>query len=210
MSNITLNPSQSAYVSYGAPNNNYNANDYLRCGIQSSIAIRYMTLVQFNLSSIPAHSIINSAALKLYSYSNLCYNALTTQLAKRCTGSWVYSTVTYNTKPATTDTNQASMTNSGYDKWYEWNIKDIAQLWSNGTANYGLWIIQADLDTTEGKCYKRTGTYVPQLAIDYTPVGMQAKVSGVWENCLAHAKSGGDWKMCQSYIKDSGTWKEAK
>ena len=208
--NIDLTPSQAVRVSYGAPNNNYDSVDNLRVGVQSSTSTRYMSLVQFDLSSIPSNSIIDSATFRMWSIDDLCWNATTTQLAKRVTSSWSQGTATYNSRPTTTDTNQASMTDGGYDEWYEWNVKDICQLWSNGTSNYGFWIIQDGLLIEKGKCFERTGSSAPQLEIDYTPVGMQAKVSGSWESCLAHAKVSGSWELCKSHINDSGTWKQAK
>ena len=159
---------QATYVSYGAQNNNYNSNDYLRAGVQSTTAIQYQTLIQFGLPSIRAGSVIDSATMRLYSYSDDCYRYETTLLAKRNTAAFTAASATYATKPATTDTDQGSCTASGYDTWYEWEIKDIVQAWVDGTSNYGLTVVQDGLTVERGKCFKKSGTYVPQLEIVYT------------------------------------------
>lgn len=198
MSTVTLTPpSQSAYVSYGDSDANLNSYDKLRVGVQSSTSIQYQAMVQFNLSSIDDYSTINSATLKLYSYSDQCYQAETTILAKRITGSWSASTVTYDMRPGTTTTHQASSTVSGYDVWYEWNVKDIVQDWVNGTANYGFYMIQDGLTTSRGKCFKRTGDYAPKLVVDYTPLNVWVHNGTAWQ----HGK--------EMYVYDGSAWRRA-
>jgi hypothetical protein len=161
--------SQATYVSYGASGNNYNHNDWLRAGVQSSSGTRYETLIAFNLSSIPTYARINSAVLRLYSFNDGdVWNNTVTLLAKRNISAFAAPSVTYATKPATTSTNQASLTKGGYDTWYEWNVKDIVQLWVNGTSNYGFTIVQDGLTTQRGKVFRKSGTYAPQLVIEYS------------------------------------------
>lgn len=173
MATITKAATQAVRVSLGAKYNNYD-NDELRVGVQSTTATQYMSLVQFDVSSISSHAVINSAYLKLYSYSDACWRASVTQLCQRVTSSWSESganAVTYNTKPSVTTANQASHTTSGnYDTWEEWNVKDIVQLWVSGTANYGFWLIQDGLTIERGKAYKDEdqGSLAPQLVISYT------------------------------------------
>ena len=182
---VTLNPSQSTYVSYGAGGNNYNGNDWLRCGVQSSTSTRYITLIQFNLSDY-ANAVVNSAKLRLYSFDDgNVWRAQTTILAKRNTGAFTASSVTYNTMPASTDAGQASCTASGYDTWYEWDVRQIVQAWLSGTANYGLTIIQDGLTTSRGKVFTKSGTYAPQLVLDYYwPVRLAASQGGISKQVL--------------------------
>lgn len=207
--NLDLTASQAVRVSYGAPNGNYEG-ALLRVGVQTDTSTRYMTLVQFDMSAIPSNSIIDAATLRLWSIDDACWNTSTTQLAQRLTSSWDKGEVTYNSiKTSMTASNQASMTNGGYQEWYEWDVKNIVQDWSDGALNYGFWLIQDGLTTQRGKCFELTG-YVPQLEIDYTPVGMQAKVSGTWEQCLAYGHSGGSFQLCKTWVKESGIWRLAK
>lgn len=161
--------SQGTYVSYGAPNNNYDANDWIRCGVQSTTSTRYIPTIEFDLSGIPSFAQIAVATLRMYSFNDgFTWNASTNIHAKRNTSAFDEGSVTYNTRPSTTDTNQALFTGGGYDTWYEWSVKDIVQAWINGTANYGFTLIQADLTTARGKCFKRTGEYAPQLYVEFT------------------------------------------
>ena len=208
MPELILNPTQSTYLSYGAANNNYSANDWIRCGVQSTTSTRYLSLFQFDLSDIPLRSIIDSAVLKLWSFDDgFTWNAETTQLAKMNIEAWAAGTATYNNRPDTTDDDQASGTNSGYNTWYSWDMQALVQSWANGNANYGLTLIQDGLTTAKGKCFKKSGVYVPKLTINYTPVGCSAKSAGVWERGLVYAKDGGVWGQGLLYSKD-GTWKQ--
>ncbi len=169
MPSITITPNQATYCSYGAQHNNYSANDWLRCGVQTSTSTRYITLIQFDVSYIPAYSTIQSAVMSLWSFDDgATWRTVTSQYAKRNTSSWSAGSVTYSTKPSTTDSNQAVMTDGEYNKWYQWNVRAIVQEWVNGTPNYGFTVIQTDLTTSRGKCYRKSGTYIPKIDITYS------------------------------------------
>ncbi len=169
MSQITRTPTQAVRVSYGAPYNNYDGQE-LRVGVQSSTSTRYMSLVQFDISAIPANSIVSSAYVKLYSFSDECWRAAATQLCQRVTSSWSEGSVTYNARPSVTTSNQSSHTTSGsYDTWEQWTVTNIVQEWVNGTSNYGLWFIQDGLTTSLGKAYHDENmSNAPILVVNYT------------------------------------------
>lgn len=170
----TLNPSQVTYVNGNWPSDNYSATDYLHAGVGSVTSKQNLTLIQFSLAQIPAGSVISSATMRLYSYNNDSYRAETTLLAKRNTSAFTASVVTYTTRPATTDANQGTCTDSGYDTWFEWNITEIARAWVTGTSNLGLTIIQSGTAIERVKCFKKSGEFMPQLVVDYmepTPPG---------------------------------------
>lgn len=166
MANFSL--AQGTYVSYGAPGNNYNNNDWLRAGVQTSSGTRYQTLIAFDISSIPTFAKVLSAALRLYSFNDGdVWNTTVTLLAQRNTSPFSAPSVTYSSKPSTTTTDQASLTKGGYDTWYVWNVKNIAQTWVNGTPNYGFTILQDGITTKRGKVFRKSGVYAPQLEIQY-------------------------------------------
>lgn len=207
--NKTLRAVKKVRVSYGAPNNTFYNNE-LRVGVQSSTATRYMSLVQFDLSEIP-YSIINSATLELYSYSDQCWQAQSTILVHQITKNWDVTDTSYNDiKGFINTSNQGSGTNSGYNVWYTYNVKNIVQDWINGTANYGFYMIQDGLAIEKGKAFHNGAEYNPKLTIDYTPVGMKAKVNGTWEDCLAYSKYNGSWVLCKAHAKHNGTWEQCK
>jgi hypothetical protein len=189
-----ITPSQSTYVSYGAPGNNYSDRDRLRAGVQSDTSTRYVTLIQFDLSSILSHSTVNSAALRLYSYDDdYVWNSQTTLLAQRNTEAFTQSTVTYTTRPATTTSDQASCTDGGYNKWYVWDVQAAVQAWVNGETNYGWTIIQNGLTTARGKVFKKYDLYAPQLVIDYTPIRIKiVSVAGAIDKQVVAIKIAND------------------
>lgn len=207
MSVVTLRPTQSVYVSYGAPNNNYNGNDKLRVGVQSSSGTRYMSLIQFDLSEIPPMALINWAILEIYSYEDDSWRAAIPILVQRCTSSWSAASVTYSTRPSVTTSGQASATHGEYNVWYDYNVKNIVQAWANGSANYGVWLIQDGTTTQRGKAFIRSGDNRPKLTIDYTPIGCRVKHGGQWKQGMVYAKSGGVWRLGQVYAKSGGAWR---
>lgn len=175
----TLNPSQVTYVNGNWPSDNYSATDYLHAGVGSVTSKQNLTLIQFSLAQIPAGSVISSATMRLYSYNNDSYRAETTLLAKRNTSAFTASVVTYTTRPATTDANQGTCTDSGYDTWFEWNITEIARAWVTGTSNLGLTIIQSGTAVEHVKCFKKSGEFMPQLVVDYTEPTPPGKATGL-------------------------------
>ena len=101
-----LKPSSSdAYVDNYQPNSNYpDEIDY--CSGQwtiNGVPVTYRTFFQFDLSSIPTGSMINSASLNLYyadsnSFGNAPQQSLTNSnasLLQRITSSWSENTITW-------------------------------------------------------------------------------------------------------------------
>lgn len=202
---FTLNPSQSVYVLERFYNTNYDDRDYLAVGVGSSSDRVQIALAQFNLAAY-AYWYVASATLRMYSFEESSWTATTTQYAKRNTSSFAASSVTWNTKPSTTDTGLASMANGGYNEWYEWNVKSIVQSWLYGTANYGFSIMQAGSTQERTKCYKRTGSYAPQLVLDIVPAGVRYNSGGTWRQGMVYANYNGTWRQGLVYGND-GTWK---
>ena len=167
MVTITLNPTQSVYVNNGSKTTNYDDKDCLRVGVGSSTSIQYHTLLEFPLEQVAGA--VTSATLRLYSYSDGCWQASVTQLVRQAVGEWDETAVTWNTKPDTDDTIQASKSVSGYDKWYEWDVTKLVQAQKAGD-NFGLTVLQSGTTTSKAKCYKRTGTYAPQLVVEFVPL----------------------------------------
>lgn len=81
----------------------------------SGTPVTVRSLVEFDLSSIPAGAIINSAKLSLYGYNSPGNGSSSTLsgsnecLIQRVTSSWTENTVTWATQPTTTSSNQVSI-----------------------------------------------------------------------------------------------------
>ncbi len=108
-----LKPTSSdAYVDNYQPNSNYpDEIDY--CSGQWTIGgvpAAYRTFFKFDLSTIPAGSVINSALLNLYyadtnSFGNAPHQSLTNSnasLLQRVTGTWAENSITWNNQPSVT------------------------------------------------------------------------------------------------------------
>jgi hypothetical protein len=98
-------------------------------------------LIQFNVSSIPPGSQIVFAQLWLFQDSNSgqgnVYNLY------RNTSAWNERTVTYATKPTTDGLVSSLAINDPFAQEFRtFNLTNVVQDWVNGTANFGLTLIQ--------------------------------------------------------------------
>lgn len=169
MITTTLYPSKAVYVDNESPTSNYNSDSNLRAGIGSAADKIRESLLQFDLSGI--NGTISSAVLRMYSYSNSCWQTSVDLQVLRNIASFAVASVTYNTKPATTTTGAVSRSVSGYNTWYEWNITSIINTQKSGV-NYGITVKQSTTTLSRAKCfYKTDSTYRPQLVVTYTPYG---------------------------------------
>ena len=177
--NVTSYSMADTRVAAQAPNTNY--------GTETAVAIqannsgnRQRGLAQFDLSSIPAGSTINSATFGAYYYSY--YSASLNPVGRtyylyQNTGPWTETGVNWNNKPGYTTSQGASTTMPASFGWVNWNVKDIVQTWVNGAANYGLTLM--DSNETQGvnklaQFYSREYTDTalrPVLVINYIPPG---------------------------------------
>ncbi|MCC7355081.1 MAG: DNRLRE domain-containing protein, partial [Anaerolineae bacterium] len=93
---ITLTPVVDTYVYEGSPGTNYNTSATLAVGRNEFLQEAY-ALLRFDLSSIPAGSVIHSAQFKAYliwaqpGSVSICVH--------RVTSSWNSPSVTWNTRP---------------------------------------------------------------------------------------------------------------
>ena len=164
-----LPAAKDSYVRQTAPGSNFGNATLLKSGRSLSPADEYHTLIQFDLSGLPANAVIVTATLELYSPLTTTGHRVHAVL-----GAWDELTVTWSSAPAYTSTYIASA-NSG-PGFKRWNVTAIAQQWKTGTlANRGLMIQQggtvfgiADFVSQEG--FPNT----PRLTIEYVTQGSPA------------------------------------
>lgn len=98
--------------------------------------------LKFNISSIPAHSPIVSATLKLYADTAVVYqNGLQTLFVKRITENWQENTISWNTAPDSSGFQPSSIpvTAAQSNSTVSVNVTDIVKHWSfRPTENYGV------------------------------------------------------------------------
>ncbi len=135
---ITFQAQQDSYVRQTAPDTNNGTATYLRVGRILMPADAYQTLIQFDISSLPANAVIVTATLEMYTP----ISSTPGLRAYAALGSWAENTVTWNTKP-TYSTDYGSQTVNGLG-YHAWNVTALAQQWQAGTrTNNGFLLAQA-------------------------------------------------------------------
>jgi PKD repeat protein len=96
-------------------------------------------LIKFDISSIPTGSIIQSATLHIFYFDWVTSDPVGRILKiYRITSNWNESTVTWSNQPFYASQSTSSSTiPSQKSTWMAWNVKDDAQSFVNGVANYG-------------------------------------------------------------------------
>ncbi len=140
---LTIYPDKDAMISdyYSYVDRNFGTYPYFTSQKGTSGSeFTYRSLIEFDLSSIPSESIVESATLKVF---GIQHNPLTRSNAswlQLVTSSWHEDTVTWNSRPTSETTGQVSLpgsTSSTED--YEIDITDFVQDWISGeVSNYGL------------------------------------------------------------------------
>lgn len=156
-----------AYIYSASPNGNSNG-AALYTGYDGSGV--YRSLMKFDVSTIPLGSSISSAILTLYAYSHSGHtNSFNQQLSVReATGSWGEANVTWNTQPPFNPNVSATNIFTGPSKFYDFQIKEIAQKWVNDV-NYGL-VFKSESESINM-------TYIEWLSSDHGQVNQRPKLS---------------------------------
>jgi len=168
----TYSSTKSTYIAESYPNSSFGTTTVLYVGQFGDSNDRYRSLVQFDLSSIPADSTIISAYLKLYIYRNDTPNIPKPIKIFKALSGFTEAT-TYNTKPLISDTPETEITITNENSVYlDWNITDLVKGWCNGTIiNNGLEIVgletQYSLVGFRSEKFQDSGKW-PLLEVDYT------------------------------------------
>ena len=175
--NLILYSTADTGVAAQSPTGNYGTDAFI--GIQAcNSSNRERGLIQFDLSSIPPGSTIDSATFRAYYFSYFADGldpVGRTYYLYPNAGPWTETGVTWSNQPGYTASQGASATMPGGFGWVIWNVKDIVQSWANGTANYGFMMI--DGNETPGTInavalfYSKEyagSIYAPRLTITYT------------------------------------------
>jgi len=173
---LTLQPNgtdgkDASIESVAQANNNFQTDPRFVCGTYILTNGNARALAEFDLSSIPTGSVINSATITL-----TCENYYTTITVyiHRITASWLENTVTYNNQPAHDATADASLSVSSVGA-KDFSVTALVQEWIDGTANYGFKIIGSSEGTSsltgsnfDSSDFGTAGSR-PKIVIDYTP-----------------------------------------
>jgi len=105
----------------------------------------YEGIMVFDLSGIPDTATINSAKIYGYKCTSSYTAGNTNSKAKRVTGDWTESTITWNNCPAVEDRdNQITIIHTADPAWLSWVVTDdVQQMVAGIMGNYG-WRLTAD------------------------------------------------------------------
>ncbi|OGY24904.1 MAG: hypothetical protein A2Y57_01140 [Candidatus Woykebacteria bacterium RBG_13_40_7b] len=143
--------------------------------------VKQRSLVQFDLSSIPANAAINSASFSIYMYT--CTNETESDLLHidRTTTAWGEYTATwdnYKNKFSAMYTGNAPC--SGVSSYLTFGVTTLVTGWYDGTySNYGfyLWGNESVEGWNREFASRENSTNKPKLAIDYTVPSPSPSVS---------------------------------
>lgn len=139
-------------------------------------------LIEFDLSSIPANSVIQSATLSLYHHtsgSNIGHSQLSGSNAcwiRRVIDAWDENTVTWNNQPMTTTVNQVGLAASTSDTASYPNIDVtalITDIYNNPGTSHGMMLILKNEQYYRSLLFGSSGESVPgrrpKLTVTYIP-----------------------------------------
>lgn len=173
------------YLVSGSPNQNFGADTTMDIKGDDNRRV----LIEFNLSTIPSTSRIQTAVLQLYVTAKGTgtptvdlYRINNTWIEGTGTGTVTNNGATWNTNNGTANWNtaggdyhttvHANATLAAINTWYSWNITNLVQTWVNGTyPNYGM--LLRDVTTNTGTWTFASGnnsntSLMPILNITYT------------------------------------------
>jgi hypothetical protein len=168
---LVIQPSSiDSWVNQASQNGNYGSDTSIYVQARNLQARRL--LVQFDLSSIPLNSTINSATLELYATSTTGSNTIELH---RITSGWTESGVTWNNQPSYDAAIVSSLTSSGTG-WKVWDVKSLIEGYLSGTFTNCGFLLKSQtetgaqlISTTFASRENSNTSQRPILRINYTP-----------------------------------------
>ena len=128
-----LTPIADTYVASTAPDANFGDRPYMVVGVEGDDV--YISLVQFDLSALPAQAVIAEATFQAQVEESAGSGHI--DLAS-LNGKWHEADVTYATIPPV-GAAAATVQDVAADGWVEWEITELVQAWVSGTReNFGF------------------------------------------------------------------------
>lgn len=141
----------------------------------SGIWYKGRSLIKYDLSSIPNNAVITAATLDLDGINHSTSGQSNASKLKRITSSWGESTVTWNTQPTTTSTDQISISSTssaGENKAVD-VLSHVKLMVADPSTNYG-WMIVLDGEANQlyasmdfGSSDYGTASQRPKLTLSY-------------------------------------------
>ena len=158
----TVSANADSWIAQNDTSKNNGSDSNLKVMSKSGGALR--SLVRFNLPTLPAGCVVDTATLRLFSTG---YKTGRTLQALKVNASWTEGGVTWSNQPATTGTAATASSGAG---WREWNVAtQVAAMYS--TTNNGFLIRDAteNQDAEQQFSSREKGSDQPQLVIKFKP-----------------------------------------
>ncbi|WP_165821285.1 right-handed parallel beta-helix repeat-containing protein [Nocardioides gansuensis] len=153
-----------AWIDQSSPSSNKGGDSILKLMSKSGANLR--ALVRFDLPTIPAGCVLDTARLRLYASSSS--SSQRTLEAYRLGAAWTEGSVTWANAPVTAGAAATTTSGTGYR---EWGVATLVQGMYSSGANHGFLI----KDATEGQDAEQQlharekGDNVPQLVLTFRP-----------------------------------------
>jgi len=165
----TLYPTDDAFCCDESLNYNFNLGN-LWVGKDSNNGV-FVSLIKFNISSIPLYATIDAAELQLYASNDFVVQTGRI-LELDPSVSWSEKTVTYNNMPYGITDNISKVNFSVHEGMHHIDVKKFVNYWHAGNTNNGFQIFLEDNDTGHWARFldkEYSGSYYdPQLIVVYT------------------------------------------
>ncbi len=162
----TLNPTADSYVYSTSPTSTHGDETLLRSGFWVEFSQKYISLLKFDLSSIPDDAVITLAGFKLYVSSGISSGTMT---CSRNTEDWTESSVNWGTRPSNDDPRSSALVSSG-SSYVSWDVTELVQDWFTGEhTNYGFSIVATAQETDFSADFfsREASEKQPELIIAY-------------------------------------------
>jgi len=131
------------------------------------------SLVQFDLSGIPAGRQIDSASLELYLVTSWDYPSRSRAITTYRIGSdWAEIAATWSNKPSCQEAYGSNSVQHMAWGWYDFDVTALVQAWVNGSQpNYGIMVRgpeHSGPDSSWRGFSTKEGDYPPELVVNYT------------------------------------------
>jgi hypothetical protein len=166
------------YVSSQFPTTTYCTSINMRVG-HSAAPETARTFIQFDLSTIPSGSTVNSATLEVYGGFVFGTSSPIIQ-ARQVTSPWSECTVDWNNQPSFSSNIIASDSDPvGSTNWWSWDVTSLVQNWMSGTAtNDGFALVSDDESAVRGVWFYTSDDTAdaflkPKLTVNFTDIVLQ-------------------------------------
>jgi len=147
---VTLDAIADAPLRRAWPDTNFGDEDTLEIAYDDNTGHWAVTMLRFDLSSLPSDAVIDTADLRLF-LNDASGASSVSIVAHYVTSSWDEATVTWNNSPSTGTSGVAASIDDATGSYKSWEVSSFAQSWiDDPSSNHGVLLIGP-----EGGYYER-------------------------------------------------------